>query len=208
MSLLELKNDPKLLEVANKIALNKIKRQQKRKEKHDLDDSYVQCGAGVKISKTVAKSIIENEFDKTSMYVMTYIDEDKENTHIFKQCSVKCKDDNEYCGRHQKKFDEDPTKIIDFKDPSSYSGYELLSLDDKIFEKKTRVQSNNKKKIEDKKKIEELLEFMKFMKSDQTMMRRYIELKKQKDLKELKEVEEDIETCSTSSKSSSPTSLT
>lgn len=163
--------DHELQAIVNKIAANRISRKHKRKVKHEDDDSFIQCNAGVKLTKKGAKTIIEDEKDDTSMYVMRYIDGDREHTNAFKQCSAKCKDDNDYCGRHQKKFDEDPIKIIDFRNPEDYSGHELTDVADDFFKKKPRSKRSTKKKpVIEAEELSDLVAMMELIKSDPELM--------------------------------------
>lgn len=177
-SLKKMNIDPELQSIVDKIAANRVARKNDRKIKHESDDSFIQCNAGIKLTKKAAKSIIEDEDDKTSIYVMTYIDEDKEHTDVFKQCSSKCKNDYDYCGRHQKRFDDNPVKIIDFRDPDNYSGYRLTSINDKFFKPKPRSKRNTKTKSSiEKEELSDLMAMMELLQSDPELMKRFKEKK-------------------------------
>lgn len=174
----KIETDAELQAIVDKIAANRVARKHERKVKRDSDDSFVQCSAGVKLTKKAAKGIIDDEDDNTSMYVMTYLDGDKERTDVFKQCSAKCKDDNNYCGRHQKRFDDNPIKIIDFSDPESYSGRELTSIDDDFFKTKPRAKRSAKKKpVIEAEELSDLVAMMELLRSDPELMRKFKEKK-------------------------------
>jgi len=170
--------DPELQAIVDKIAANRVSRKRERKAKHESDESFIQCNAGVKLTKKAAKSIIEDEDDNTSMYVMTYIDGDKEHTDVFKQCSAKCKEDNDYCGRHQKRFDDNPIKIVDFRDPDNYSGYALSSSSDDFFKAKPRAKRGGKKKSTiEAEELSDLIAMMELIRGDPELMRKLKEKK-------------------------------
>lgn len=202
----KIETDTELLAIVDKIAAKRIARKRELKTKHKTDESFIQCSAGVKLTKKAAKSIIEDKDDNTSMYVMTYIDGDKEHTNVFKQCSAKCKNDNDYCGRHQKRFDDDPVKIIDFRNPENYGGYKLTSLDDDFLKTKPRAKRSTKKKpaIEPE-ELSELVVMMELIRGDPEMMKLLKEKKKLlEEEKEEKEEKEEVKPslCLSASKSS------
>lgn len=174
-----IETDSELMAIVDKIAAKRISRKRELKTKHEKDESFVQCNAGVKLTKKASKSIIEDEDDNTSIYVMTYIDGDKDRTDVFKQCSSKCKDGNDYCGRHQKRFDNDPGKIIDFQNPENYGGYELKSIDDDFFKPKPRSKrSTNKKSPIEEDQLSELVAMMELIRGDPEIMKRLEEKRK------------------------------
>lgn len=175
----KIETDPELQAIVDKIAANRVARKHERKAKHASDESFIQCNAGVKLTKKSAKSIIEDEDDKTSMYVMTYIDGDREHTDVFKQCSAKCKGDNDYCGRHQKRFNDDPIKIVDFRDPDNYSGYELTSIDDDFFKAKPRAKRGGAKKKPaiEAEELSDLVAMMELIRGDPELMKKLKEKK-------------------------------
>ena len=60
----EYKGDPELAAIVKKLAAKKLERKKKLEKKRDDDDEFVQCSAGIKITKKAAKTAIE-EADPT-----------------------------------------------------------------------------------------------------------------------------------------------
>lgn len=171
--------DPELAAIVEKLAAKKLERKKQLAKKHKDDDEFVQCSAGVKMTKKAAKAAID-EADPDSiplMYVMTYIDGEKERTDSFKQCSAGCKDSNEFCSRHQKKFDDDPLKIIDFRSPDDYAGYKLISIEDSFFDTKPRAKRTTKPSIK-KEQVDQVTKFLRLIQSDPVLFKRYQDCEK------------------------------
>ena len=103
------------------------------------------CSAAVTSTKGKAKGHLESGNDKRPIYMMTENDGKKHTFYL--QCSRAHKDGSKFCGTHKKTYDEDKTRIINYKRMIAMKNVVEVALEDDIFsEKKSTKKSTNPKR--------------------------------------------------------------
>ena len=154
-------------EIAKLMAQKKSIKEKRAIKNHEkkMKDGGNPCCAGVKITKKAAKELLSGD-DIPSVYVITYTDikKDELTKGIFKQCSKFAKDDNEYCTMHQKRFDDDPDKVVNFVDEDCEK-FLLDSDEHEFFSESTKKKKCSVKELREEINAREskLHEFTKFM---------------------------------------------
>lgn len=131
--------------LAQKLNSNTVSAKRKSPTKKTVSAEDL-CVAAVTSTKGKAKSHLETGNDKRPVYMMTENDGKKHTFYL--QCSRAHKDKSKFCGIHKKTYDDDKSRIVNYKRMIGMKNVEEIVLEDDIFTDKVsaKKKANPKKK--------------------------------------------------------------